>query len=54
MKSTCLAGQDHEDNLKGVFSVVPVVKNLATDVQDHAPVPFDEGTKGTFRLIGGA
>ena len=47
--ATCLANQNQEHCLEGVFDVVRIAQRLAADVEDHRPVPRDQYFKG--RLI---
>jgi hypothetical protein len=42
----CLAGQDHERGLEGVFGVVGVAEQALTDTEDERSVPHDQGCEG--------
>ena len=47
------AGQHHESSLVGVLGRVGVAKHAPADVQDHRPVPSDQGRKGILVAVGG-
>ena len=46
----CLAGQDHERDLEGVFGVVGVAEQALTDTEDERSVPHDQGCEGQLCL----
>jgi hypothetical protein len=42
----CLADQDEESGLEGVFGILPVAQNPFADAQNHWSVPAKQGLEG--------
>ena len=49
---TGLLGEDEEGSLKGVLGIGAAAQHAAADVQDHRPVPAQQGVEGSLILLG--
>jgi hypothetical protein len=47
-----LANEDKKGRLKGIFGIVPVAQDTATDGQDHGSMALHQGGKGSLVAAG--